>query len=38
MKDKILRWYRMGLWTEAMLRNAVSKGLLNEEEAEEILK
>lgn len=37
MKEKIERWYHMGLWTEEMVRNAVNKGVLTAEEAEEIL-
>lgn len=37
MKDKIKKWYRQGLWTEAMVQNAVKKGVLTTEEAEEIL-
>ena len=37
MYEKIKRWYQQGLWTEAMVRNAVAKGKLTEEEAAEIL-
>lgn len=37
MKEKIKRWYQQGLWTEAMVRNAVVKGKLTEAEAAEIL-
>lgn len=37
MYEKIKRWYKQGLWTEAMVRNAVAKGKLTEEEAAEIL-
>lgn len=37
MKEKIERWYHMGLWTEDMVMNAVSKGVLTDEEAAEIL-
>ena len=37
MKDKILKWYKQGLWTEEMVRNAVVKNVLTEEEMEEIL-
>ena len=37
MKEKIAKWYRQGLWTAQMVRNAVTKGKLTEEEAEEIL-
>ena len=38
MKEKIERWYRMGLWTDAMVREAVSKGILTAEESARILK
>ena len=38
MKDKIAKWYKQGLWTEAMVNNAVTKGLLTADEAAEILK
>lgn len=37
MKEKIARWYGQGLWTAAMVRNAVKKGVLTEGEAGEIL-
>jgi hypothetical protein len=37
MKDRIAKWYRQGLWTAAMVRNAVTKGVLTEAEANEIL-
>lgn len=37
MFEKIKKWYQMGLWTEAMVRNAVRKGILTEEQAEEII-
>lgn len=37
MKEKIERWYRLGLWTEEMVMNAVSKGILTAEEATQIL-
>ena len=37
MKDKIERWYNLGLWTEEMVMNAVSKGLITQEQAAEIL-
>lgn len=25
MKEKIAKWYRLGLWTKTMVRNAVPK-------------
>lgn len=37
MKDKIMKWFKLGLWTEDMVKNAVSKNVLTEEEANEIL-
>lgn len=37
MKEKIAKWYRMGLWTDSMVRNAVKKGVLTEKEANEII-
>lgn len=38
MKEKIAKWYKLGLWTEEMVRNAIAKGVLTEDEANEILK
>lgn len=37
MFEKIKKWYKQGLWTEAMVMNAVTKGVLTEDEASEIL-
>ena len=37
MKEKIAKWYKQGLWTAAMVQNAVEKGILTEAEAAEIL-
>ena len=37
MKEKIARWYKQGLWTEVMVRNAVVKGIITENDAAEIL-
>lgn len=36
MYEKIKKWYDMGLWTEAMVDNAVTKGIITEEQAVEI--
>lgn len=36
-KAKIEAWYGVALWTETMVNNAVSKGILTSAEAEEIL-
>lgn len=37
MKEKIIKWYNMGLWTESMVRNAVEKGKISEEDFAEII-
>ncbi len=37
MKDKIAKWYKQGLWTAAMVQNAVDKGVITADEAAEIL-
>ena len=37
MKEKIEKWYDMGLWSAEMVQNAVEKGILTEAEANEIL-
>lgn len=37
MKEKIKKWYDLGLWTVEMVRNAVEKGVLSEEDATQIL-
>lgn len=36
MKDKIKKWYKMGLWTAEMVQNAVTKGKLTKEDVAEI--
>lgn len=38
MKEKIIKWYRQGLWTIEMVKNAVVKGVITEIDLEEILK
>lgn len=38
MFEKIKRFYDMGLWTEEMVRNAVTKGVISEIEYEEIVR
>lgn len=38
MKDKIKRWYALGLWSTAMVQKAVEKGVLTADDAEEITK
>lgn len=37
MKDKIAKWYKQGLWTEEMVRQAWEKGVITEEEYLEIV-
>ena len=37
MQEKIRKWYGQGLWTAQMVRNAVVKGILTDDEAAEIL-
>lgn len=37
MFEKIKKWYIQGLWTSAMVQNAITKGVLTEEQAKEIL-
>lgn len=37
MKEDIKRWYGQGLWTAEMVRNAVIKGKLTEDEYLEIV-
>ena len=36
MFEKIKKWYKQGLWTEAMVRNAVTKGVITAEQFKEI--
>lgn len=37
MKEKIMKWYKMGLWTEKMIQDAVNKNILTSDEAEKLL-
>lgn len=37
MKENIKAWYKFGLWTKEMVRNAVVKGKLTEDEYREIV-
>lgn len=36
MFEKIKKWYESGMWTKNMVRNAVVKGKITEEEYTEI--
>lgn len=38
MYEKIKKWYEQKLWTVEMVQNAVTKGVLTQEQADEILK
>ena len=37
MFEKIKKWYQQGLWTDAMVMNAATKGVLTETEVKAIL-
>lgn len=37
MFERIKKWYEQGLWTKAMVRNAVRKGKITAEQYEEIV-
>ncbi len=37
MFEKIKKWYKQGLWTIALVQNAVVKGVITEIQAKEIL-
>ena len=37
MKDKIMKWYKQGLWTKEMVQNAVTKKIITQEEYNEII-
>lgn len=37
MFEKIKKWYKMKLWTDVMVQSAVTKGVITEDEAAEIL-
>jgi uncharacterized XkdX family phage protein len=36
MFERIKKWYNQGLWTAEMVRNAVKKGVITEEQYKEI--
>lgn len=36
MKERIEKWYKMGLWTRRMVANAVRKGVLTTQQYKEI--
>lgn len=35
--NKLKQWYKMGLWSEKMIQDAVKKNVITQEEANEIL-
>ena len=37
MFEKIKKWHKQGLWTDIMVKNAFTKGVLTEEQLLEIL-
>ena len=37
MFEKIKKWYDMGLWTAEMVQQAADKGVITQEQAEEII-
>lgn len=37
MKEKIARWYKQGLWTAEMVKDAVDRGILTEDDYKEIV-
>lgn len=37
MKEKIVKWYKQGLWTKQMVLNAVVKLVLTAEDADDII-
>jgi hypothetical protein len=37
MYEKIKKWYKQGLWTAEMVQNAVGKGVITQEQANEIM-
>ena len=37
MYEKINRWYIMGLWTEAMVQNALKKGVISQAQYDAII-
>ena len=36
MYERIKKWYKQGLWTADMVRNAVTKGVITAEQFKEI--
>ena len=36
MKNRIAKWYKLGLWDDQKVRDAVSKGIITKAQYEEI--
>ena len=37
MYEKIKKWYEQGLWTEEMVKQAVEKGVITQDEYDELI-
>lgn len=37
MKERIEKWYKLGLWTEEMVLKAVEKNVITQKDMEEII-
>lgn len=37
MFEKIKKWYSMGLWTEVMVQNALTKGVISQAQYDAII-
>lgn len=35
--NKLKQWYKMGLWSEKMIQDAVEKNAITQEQADEVL-
>lgn len=38
MYEKIKKWYEQGLWTAEMVQNAVEKGVITQDQCDEIIR
>lgn len=37
MFEKIKKWYKQGLWTQDMVHNALEKGIISQDQYDEII-
>ena len=37
MKERIMKWYKFGLWTREMVQDAVNKGIISIDDMIEII-